>query len=141
MLWLKDITKWICMGHCSQNKCALVRYRFSTQTSKTGIYSGRAGAFGVLAAITFLQYYVKSYRFHLFTMSTINCFCNSLSMITTSLNMMQQSYVWPNDATNDDRDVYLAIMSATQKCKPPKSEFPTCYGPPRQKSQLAPDHG
>jgi len=42
-----------------------------------------------------------------------------MSVLTTMImSMMTQMIVCPNDATNDDHNVYLAILMAVQGCQP-----------------------
>jgi len=82
------------------------------------MHSGQAKAFGMLAALLFMQHYVNSYGPEQFTTRLLQCFCNILGLITNTMTMLSQTIVRPNDATNDDRDVYLAIVMAVQECKP-----------------------
>jgi len=51
------------------------------------MHSGRAEAFGVLAALTFLRYYVQSYGPHLFSQSTIQCYCDNQGVVTTASDL------------------------------------------------------
>jgi len=82
------------------------------------MYSGRAEAFGLLAALTFLQHYITSYGPDRFSDSTINCYCDNLGIITTLTEMADTVVTHPNDTTNDDRDVYLEIMATARRCQP-----------------------
>jgi len=51
------------------------------------MFSGRAEAFGLLAALLFLQHYVASYGPPLFVDTSIPCFCNNLGIISTINDM------------------------------------------------------
>jgi len=79
------------------------------------IYSGRAEAFGILAAITFLTNYILQFDLPL-PPTTMNCFCNNLGVIIT-LTMMQETTIsHPNDTTADDHDIYLEITATATRC-------------------------
>ena len=82
------------------------------------IYSGRAEAFGVLAALLFLQHYIKSYEPTQFTDSPLTCYCDNAGVINNVNDLLSIKITRPNDSTNDDRDVYLAISDAILKCCP-----------------------
>ncbi len=79
------------------------------------MYSGRAEAFGLLAAISFIQYYLSCYP-PLPDNATIPCYCDNLGVITTLTTLTQQTIPRPNDTTNDDRDIYLAIIDVVNRC-------------------------
>jgi len=78
------------------------------------IYSGRAEAFGILAAITFLSYYVQCYA-DPHPSATVNCFCDNAGVITNLSALHSMTHLRPNDATNDDRDIYLEIIATTKQ--------------------------
>jgi len=88
----------------------------------TDMYSGRAEAFGLYAAILFFQYYLSCYdtRPHHATMS---CFCDNLGLITNLNNLNATPTVRPNATTSDDRDIYLAIKDAATNCSPVKLTY------------------
>ena len=80
------------------------------------IYSGRAEAFGLLAAITFLASYISTFDITI-PPTTVDCFCDNMGVITTLTNMKENTTVRPNDMTTDDRDIYLEITSAATRCQ------------------------
>ncbi len=79
------------------------------------MYSGRAEAFGLFAAIIFLQYYVSCYR-PMIPATTIPCYCDNLGIITTLQTLTKNPSPRPNDTTNDDRNIYLAIQESAEQC-------------------------
>jgi len=87
------------------------------------MHSGRAEAFGVLAALIFLRHYIESYGPHLFSASTIQCYCNNSGVITTTNDLYATMITRPNDTTNDDHDVYLAINETISQCAPVTLRF------------------
>jgi len=87
------------------------------------MHSGWAEAFGVLAALLFLRHYIQSYVSHLFSKSTIQCYCDNQGVVTTASDMRNATLIRPNDTTNDDRDVYLAIYEASSQCAPINIQF------------------
>jgi len=86
------------------------------------IYSGRAEAFGILAAITFLSYYVQCYA-DPHPSATVNCFCDNAGVINNVNDLLSATITRPNDSTNDDRDVYLAISDALLHCSPLQTQL------------------
>jgi len=72
------------------------------------IYSGRAEAYGLMAAITFLNHYVSCYEEH-FPPTTINCYCDNAGIITNLCDQQSGQKSQPNDTTNDDSDIYMEI--------------------------------
>jgi len=52
------------------------------------IYSGRAEAFGLLAALLFLQHYITSYGPEQFTDSPLKCFCDNAGVITNVTDLL-----------------------------------------------------
>jgi len=99
------------------------------------MYSGRAEAFGVLAAILFLQYYISCFPPDIHPL-TIRCFCDNMGVITNLREMQQETIIRPNDTTADDRDIYLAILAATKRCSPIKITYAHVKGHQDRK----PDH-
>jgi len=79
------------------------------------MYSGRAEAFGLLAALSFFQYYLSCYP-PLPDKITIPCYCDNLGVITTLTTLTQNTIPRPNDTTTDDHDIYLAILEVVAKC-------------------------
>jgi len=81
------------------------------------MHSGRAEAYGILAALLFLRHYIMCYD-PLPLDTTINCFCDNIGVITTIISMQDDSLPRPNDTTNDDRDLYMAITATISDCRP-----------------------
>jgi len=82
------------------------------------IYSGRAEAFGLFAALLFVQHYVISYGPTQFTDAPLKCYCDNAGVITNVTDLLAPHAKRPNDTTNDDRDVYLAIQETISHCSP-----------------------
>ncbi len=80
------------------------------------MFSGHAKAFSLFARLTFLQYYIHSYGKHQFSDSSLQCFCNNLGLITTITEMMTQMITCPNNATNNDQDIIMAICQMAAAC-------------------------
>ncbi len=79
------------------------------------IYSGRAEAYGILAAITFLQYYLQTFD-AIIPRTKIRCFCDNMGVLTNLKELQQKHITRPNDSTADDRDIYLAITEEARRC-------------------------
>jgi len=79
------------------------------------MYSGCAKAFGLLAATIFLQYYLSCFQ-PLTEATPIACYCDNLGVITMLTNMQTTSITRPNDMTNDNQDIYLAISAVVNLC-------------------------
>jgi len=79
------------------------------------MYSGHAKAFGLFAAMSFLQYHLSCYS-PLPLRQQVSCFCNNSGVITSVTDLLTNNITRPNDTTNDDRDIYLAIHETTKKC-------------------------
>ncbi len=79
------------------------------------MYSGHVEAFGIFAALTFLQYYLSCYDTPP-PSTKITCFCNNIGVITMLTNMQSELILWPNDTTNDDRNIYLPIVDVANWC-------------------------
>ncbi len=86
------------------------------------MYSGRAEAFGLYAAICFLQYYILCFQ-PLIPPTTISCYCDNLGVITMLTTLTTTSETRPNDTTNDDRDIYMAIKEAATICPALKFQY------------------
>jgi len=82
------------------------------------MFSGRAEAFGILAGLLFLSYYISCYQPDHYDGTTIHCFCNNQGIITNVTDLHQNHILRPNDATTDDQDVYVAICKAAHQCNP-----------------------
>jgi len=80
------------------------------------MHLGHAKAFGMLAALMFLQHYIISYDNAAFAAALISCYCDNNSVITTISEMRTSQITQPNEMTNDDHDVYLAINNVISKC-------------------------
>jgi len=87
------------------------------------IYSGQAEAFGLLAGLTFLQHYLDSYERTQFRPTLLTCYCDNLGVITNVNELLQTSILRPNDTTNDDCDLYVAISKMTHRCHPLRLSF------------------
>jgi len=87
------------------------------------LYSGRAEAFGLIASLIFLRHYILSYGQDRFHPSKLDCFCDNLGVITNVTKLLTPAIVRPNDTTNDDRDVYLAISTLATQCYPFQPSF------------------
>jgi len=73
------------------------------------MYSGQAEAFGLLAGLTFLQYYIICYDKHNFQDALLQCFCDNMGVLTNIIALTDTITPRPNDTTNDDRAIYLEI--------------------------------
>jgi len=82
------------------------------------IYSGRAEAFGILAGLLFLQHYITSYNPAQFTDSPLQCFCDNAGVITSVNDLLSNVNLRPNDSTQDDRDIFVAIQDKISHCSP-----------------------
>jgi len=85
-------------------------------------YSGRAKAYGLLAALTFLSYYTKCYASPI-PVQTVPCYCDNSGVITNLTSMQQQDHQRPNDTTADDCDLYSAITAMAAKCQPVRIQY------------------
>jgi len=59
----------------------------------------------------FLSYYISCYNVPL-PITMIKCYCNNISIITTLCSMQMDQIPCLNDATNNDRDIFMAIHVA-----------------------------
>jgi len=87
------------------------------------IYLGRAEAFGLIAGLTFLRHYVASYEPTQFHASPLYCFCDNLGVVTNVNKLLSSTVKRPNDTTNDNWDVYMAISTLAQACHPLLPQF------------------
>jgi len=55
------------------------------------MYSGQAEAFGLIAGLTFLHYYMTCYGHALFHESTLHCFRDNLGVITNVAELITPS--------------------------------------------------
>jgi len=78
---------------------------------KEDIYVGRAEAFGLIAGLTFLKYYLECYGHALFSESPLHCFCNNLGVITNVSKLLMPHILCPNDTTTDDWDIYMVLST------------------------------
>jgi len=81
------------------------------------MYSGRAEAFGLLAATLYLKYYLSCYT-HEVPATTIPTYCDNLGVINMLTDMQNDTIQRPNDTMADDRDLYLTIADTAQQCSP-----------------------
>jgi len=79
------------------------------------IHSGRAEAFGLLAATIFIRHYL-SYHPALANDTTVKCFCDNSGVITNVTNLQQATPVRPNDTTNNNMDLYMEIHATATQC-------------------------
>jgi len=86
------------------------------------MHSGRAEAFGILAAVTFIHYYLSCYD-PVPATTIITCYCDNLGVITNINSYRNDAITHPNDTTNDDRDLILAISEIADKCLPTELQF------------------
>jgi len=80
-------------------------------------YSGRAEAYGLLAAIMFLEFYVQCYDYQI-PPQTIPCYCDNSGVITNLTSMQNTMTVRPNKTMNNDHDIYAEITAMATKCCP-----------------------
>jgi len=74
------------------------------------IHSGRAEAFGLLAAILFLRHYISYYPPLEFD-TTMTCHCDNSGVITNLTNLQKEPKLRPNDTMHNDMDLYLEITA------------------------------
>jgi len=68
-----------------------------------------------LAALIFIQYYLSCYH-PLPEATTMKCFCNDLGAIANITTLSASKLNHPNNTTNDDHDLILAITDVVRKC-------------------------
>ncbi len=86
------------------------------------IHSGQAEAFGILAALIFIQYYLSCYC-PLPEATTMKCFCDNMGVITNITTLQASEINCPNNATNDNHDLIMAINDVVRKCQPLELQF------------------
>jgi len=80
-------------------------------------YSGRAEAYGIFAALIFLRFYLTCYD-HQIPAQPCTCYCDNSGVITNLTSMLTCTIRRPNDTTNDDYDLYVAILAEAKNCRP-----------------------
>ncbi len=85
------------------------------------IHSGRAEAMGLLAALIFLNYYILCYE--PLQPTKVQCYCDNAGVITNINSTQEPQIQRPNDTTANDRDLYVAIASTIQQCRPLLMQF------------------
>ena len=86
------------------------------------MYSGRAKAFGLFVALSFLQYYLSCYS-PLQQKQKVSCICDNSGVITSLTTLQTTINVHPNDTTTDDWDIFLAIHKAAIQCQMLKFQY------------------
>ena len=86
------------------------------------MHSGRAEAFGILAALIFLQHYMSCYP-PVPDTTTLTCYCDNLGVITNVNSYRDDVISRPNETTNDDRDLIIAISELADRCQPMELQF------------------
>jgi len=86
------------------------------------MHSGWAEAFGILAALIFIQYYLSCYH-PLLEATTMKCFCNNLGAIANIMTLQASKLNHPNNTTNDDYGLIMAITDVVRKCQPLELQF------------------
>jgi len=86
------------------------------------IYSGCAEAYGLLAAITFVTYYVSCYN-NPIPLTCLTCYCDNIGVINNLVAMKSSDPIRPNDAMNDDWDIYLEIVAEANQCPVIKYQY------------------
>jgi len=97
-------------------------------------YSGRAEAYGLLAAIIFLHFYLQCYDNQVPPQS-LPCYCNNSSVITNLTSMKECVIKRLNDTTNDDYDLYAAITAKAGQCCPLRVHYIHVKGHQDQKNK------
>jgi len=79
------------------------------------MYSGRAEAFRLLAAIIFLTSYISTFATPI-PPTNVDCFCDNLGIITMLTNLQETKTAHPNDMITDDHDIFLEITATVAWC-------------------------
>jgi len=87
------------------------------------MYSGQMEAFSLLAGLIFIQSYISQYSIQQYAGTWLQCFCDNQGIISNVNSMLDTTTTRPNDATNDDYDVYRTICTTAQRCDPIKITF------------------
>jgi len=80
------------------------------------MHSGHAEAFGFLMALTFISYYLLCYK-PLPPETSLRCFCDNIGVITNTLSVLSNEITRPDDTTNADHDLFLAIAVIANQCQ------------------------
>jgi len=86
------------------------------------MHSGRAEAFSILAALTFIQHYLSCYP-PVPATTTLTCYCDNLGVITNVNSFWDDGISRPNETTNNNRDLIIAISELTDRCQPLELQF------------------
>jgi len=106
----------------AQNQKQLWHRQGLTPGPEEDMHSGRAEAFGLLAALTFLSHYLSCYD-TLPDDTKLVCFCDTSGVITNITSKHDCKIPWPNDTTNNDCDLLLVINEFITKCQPLEIQF------------------
>jgi len=87
------------------------------------MYSRQAEAFGLLAGLTFLAYYMDCYGHNWFQKSLLQCFCNNLS-VTTNVEAMLTPSIPQWNQTNFASSLWAFLLAAH---KMPCTSLTTVY--------------
>jgi len=85
-------------------------------------YLGRAEAYGLLAAIGFLRFYLHCYE-NKVPSQLLPCYCDNSGVITNLTSMRECVVKRPNDTTNDDYDLYAEITATAAQCRPIRLQY------------------
>jgi len=86
------------------------------------MHSRRAEAFGILAALIFIQHYLSCYP-PVPASTTLTCYCDNLGVITNVNSFRDDDNSCPNETTNNDRDLIIVISEVTDRCQPLELQF------------------
>jgi len=98
------------------------------------MYSGRAEAFGLLAALLFFTHYIESFDSQDFQASPINCYCDNIGVITRTTERISATIARPNDMTANDSNVYMVLEHTIWQCSPATLTFLHVQGHQDQKA-------
>ncbi len=87
------------------------------------MYSGRAEAFGVLAGLLFLQYYISCFTPETYHGAKFQCHCDNQGILTNVTEMRSSAIKRPNDTTSNNFDLYAAICQAASHSQPVRVTF------------------
>jgi len=98
---------------------------------KADTYSGCAKAYSLLAAITFLAFYVRC-NDTLVPPQTIKCYCDNSGIIAILTSMQHSTILQPNNTTNDGHNLYATITAmATSNMATHQATISPCQRSPR----------
>jgi len=92
------------------------------QGPEEDIHLGQAEAYGLLATITFLSYYINCYNTPIPTIM-ITCYCDNIGVINTLTSMQNGDIPRPYDTTTDDQAIYLEIEAMASQCASLKYQY------------------